>query len=183
MLTARVDEIANGIYRINIPVPPTVVPGGFSFNQYLIVDDQPLLFHTGSRRLFPAVSDSVRRIIPLEQLRYVGFSHHEQDEDGALNQFLAAADNAEPVCGTVNALINGDGMDRPPRVLRDGETLKLGKHSVRWLDASHLPHGWETGYLFDETTKTLLCGDLFTQPGAGDVALTESDVLGPSETF
>jgi flavorubredoxin len=183
MLTARVDEIANGIYRINIPVPPTVVPGGFSFNQYLIDDDQPLLFHTGSRRLFPAVSDSVRRIIPLKQLRYVGFSHHEQDEDGALNQFLAAADNAEPVCGTVNALINGDGMDRPPRVLRDGETLKLGKHSVRWLDASHLPHGWETGYLFDEATKTLLCGDLFTQPGAGDVALTESDVLGPSETF
>jgi len=111
------------------------VPGGFSFNQYLIVDEQPLLFHTGSRRVFPAVSDSVRRIIPLKQLRYVGFSHHEQDEDGALNQFLAAADRAVPLCGTVNALINGDGMDRPPRVLRDGGILQLGECSVRWIDA------------------------------------------------
>lgn len=183
MFTARVDEIANGIYRINIPVPPTVVPGGFSFNQYLIIDDQPLLFHTGSRRLFPAVSDSVKRIIPLKRLRYVGFSHHEQDEDGALNEFLAAAGRAEPLCGTVNAMINADGMDRSPRVLRDGETLELGKHSVRWLDAPHLPHGWETGYLFEETTKTLLCGDLFTQPGSGEVALTNNDVLGPSEAF
>lgn len=183
MLTARVDEIANGIYRINIPVPPSVVPGGFSFNQYLIVDEQPLLFHTGSRRLFPAVSDAVKRIIPVDRLQYIGFSHHEQDEDGALNQFLAAADRAVPLCGSVNALINGDGMDRPPLVLRDGGILQLGERSVRWFDAPHLPHGWETGYLFEETTKTLLCGDLFTQPGSGDIALTESDVLGPSETF
>lgn len=180
---ARLDEVAEGVYRINTPVSPTVVPGGFSFNQYLILDDEPLLFHTGSRRLFPEVVEALRRVMPPDRLRYIAFSHHEQDEDGAVNEFLAVAPAAVPLCSAVNAMINGDGMDRAPRVLRDGERLRLGRRLVRWIDAPHVPHGWESGYVMEETTGTLLCGDLFTQPGTGEASVTEGDVLGPSEAL
>lgn len=183
MNTTCIDPIADGIYRISTPVPATVIPGGFSFNQYLIVDDESLIFHTGSRRLYPAVREAIARVMPVKSLRYISFSHNEQDENGALNEFLADAPASVPVCGTINAMINSGGMDRPPKTLADGATLKLGKHVVRWLDAPHVPHGWETGYLFDEYTKTLLCGDLFTQPGTGERALTDGDILGPSEAF
>ena len=180
---ATIDEVADGIYRIHTVIPPTEAPGGFSFNQYLILDEEPLLFHTGSRRLFPSVMEAIRRVADVAKLRYVAFSHHEQDEDGALNEFLAAAPAAAPVCSAINAMINADGMDRPPRILRDSEELRLGRRSVRWVDAPHVPHGWESGYLFETTTRTLLCGDLFTQPGIGEQAVTESDILGPSEAF
>ncbi len=183
MNTTHIDAIADGIYRISTPVPATVIPGGFSFNQYLIVDDEPLIFHTGSRRLYPAVREAIARVMPIDNLRYISFSHNEQDENGALNEFLADSPKSVPVCGTINAMINSDGMDRPPKILADGATLKLGKHVVRWLDAPHVPHGWETGYLFDEYTKTLLCGDLFTQPGIGEQPLTDGDILGPSEAL
>ncbi len=178
----RIDEIANGIYRINTPMD---IPGGaFSFNQYLVVDEAPLLFHTGGRRLFPYVREAVSSVIDPSTLRYVSFSHVESDECGSLNEWLAIAPQAQPVCSTVAAIVSvTDLADRPPIALADGETLSLGAHTVRWLDTPHLPHGWETGYLFDETTSTLFCGDLFTQPGTGDVALTESDILGPSEAF
>ena len=177
----RVDEIASGIYRISTPVAN--LPGGFSFNQYLVVDDAPLLFHTGPRGMFPLVREAVAALMPVDRLRYVGFSHFENDECGALNHFLAAAPEAAPVCGRINGLVNADAFDRPPRVLQDGETLPLGRHSVRWIDAPHLPHAWECGYLFESGTRTLLCGDLFTQPGTGEAALTSGDILGPSEAL
>ncbi len=179
----NVHEIASGIFRISTPVPPGAIPGGFTFNQILIVDDQPLLFHTGPRGMFPLVKDAVAHVLgDVKKLRYVGFSHVESDECGALNEWLAVAPQAEPVCGTVAALVSvTDLADRPPRALADGEELSLGKKSVRWLDAPHLPHNWECGYMFEKTTRTLLCGDLFTHPGAELPPLTESEVLGPSE--
>ena len=176
----NVHEISEGIYRINTPL--SVVPGGFSFNQYLIVDDEPLLFHTGLRKLFPVVLEAVRSVMPAEQLRYVAFSHFEQDECGSLNEWLAAAPRAIPVCSKVAAMTSiNDLANRPPRALSDGEVLSLGKHEVRWFDAPHLPHAWECGFMMEERTRTLLCGDLFTQPGTGAAALIESDILGPSE--
>jgi flavorubredoxin len=178
----RLDEIAAGIYRISTPV--SVVPGGFSFNQYLIVDDEPLLFHTGLRRIFPLVREAIGKVMPIERLRYIGFSHYEADECGALNELLAASPRAVPVCSQVAAMVSvEDYADRPPRPLADAERLELGRHAVRWLDAPHVPHAWECGLLFEETTRTLLCGDLFTQPGTSEVPLVESDILEPSERF
>ena len=178
----NVHEIAEGIYRINTPL--SLVPGGFSFNQYLVVDDEPLLFHTGLKGMFPLVRDAIGRVVPVDRLRYLAFSHFESDECGALNPLLAAAPRAVPVCSQVAAMVSvEDFADRAPRPLAHGETIRLGKHSVRWLDAPHVPHGWETGLLFEETTRTLLCGDLFTQGGTGEAPVTESDVLGPSEAF
>ena len=176
----NVHEISEGIYRINTPL--SVVPGGFSFNQYLIVDEEPMLFHTGLRKLFPVVLEAVRSVMPVEQLRYVAFSHFEQDECGSLNEWLAAAPRAIPVCSKVAGMTSiNDLADRPPRALSDGELLSLGTHAVRWFDTPHLPHAWECGFVMEERTRTLLCGDLFTQPGTGAAALTESDILGPSE--
>jgi flavorubredoxin len=180
----NVHEVADGIYRINTPLPPSFVPGGFSFNQYLVVDEEPLLFHTGPRKLFPVVREAVAAVMPVERLRYVGLSHFEADECGSLNEWLAAAPQAEPLCGGVAAMVSvGDVADRGPRALADGELLSLGRHAVRWLDTPHLPHAWECGFLFEEATRTLLCGDLFTQPGAGAEPLTQSDILAPSEAF
>jgi flavorubredoxin len=177
-------EIADGIFRINTPVPPSVMPGGFSFNQYLIRDEEPLLFHTGPRALLSQVRSAIQAAMPIERLRYVAFSHVEADECGTLNQLLALAPQAQPLCGQVAALVSiSDLADRPPVALSDGETRTLGRHRVRWLDAPHLPHGWECGYLFEETTATLLCGDLFTQPGAGAEPLTRGDILTPSDAF
>jgi flavorubredoxin len=176
-----VDEVAEGIYRIHTPV--TDVPGGFSFNQYLVRDEAPLLFHTGPRGMFALVVEAIASVMPIEKLRYVGFSHYENDECGALNPLLAAAPAAVPLCGRVNAMINGDAFDRPARALADGEELVLGAHRVRWFDVPHLPHAWECGYLMEQTTRTLLCGDLFTQPGSDAPALTTGDILGPSEQF
>jgi flavorubredoxin len=180
----NINEIANGIYRINTPLPPSVVPGGFSFNQYLIYADEPLLFHTGPRRMFPLVREAVESVMPVERLRYVAFSHVEADECGSLNDWLAVAPQAVPLCGRIAALTSiNDMADRPPRALGDGETISLGQHSIQWFDTPHLPHGWECGYLMEQTTRTLLCGDLFTQPGDGSIPITESDILAPSEAF
>ncbi len=179
----NVHEIADGIYRINTPV---ALPGAgkFSFNQYLVVDDAPLLFHTGLRGLFPVVSEAVAAVMPIEKLRFVGFSHFEADECGALNPFLAAAPQAIPVCSQVAALVSVDDYaDRAPRALADGEELDLGRHRLRWFDTPHLPHAWECGLMMDMTTRTFFCGDLFTQGGSGVEALTESDILEPSEAF
>jgi flavorubredoxin len=180
----RIDEIADGIYRIASPVPPSVVPGGFSFNQMLIVDDEPLLFHTGLRHLFPQVRDAIARVMPVERLRWISFSHFEADECGALNDFLAVAPRAEPLCGTIAAMVSiNDVADRPARTLADGEAMSLGRHAVRWFDTPHLPHAWECGFLVEETTRTLLCGDLFTDGGADHAPLTSDDILEPSERF
>src|SRR5687768_5479929 len=180
----NIHEIADGIYRINTPVSLPGGPGQFSFNQYLIVDEAPMLFHTGQRQLFPLVSEAIRAVLPIERLRYVGLSHFEADECGALNSFLAAAPQAVPVCGKVAAMISiGDFADRAPRALADDEELALGSHTFRWFDTPHMPHSWECGLAMDVTTRTFFCGDLFTQGGGGDVALTEADILGPSEAF
>jgi flavorubredoxin len=180
----NIHEIADGIYRINTPVPPEAMPGGFSFNQYLLVDDEPLLFHTGPRRLFPLVREAIEAVMPAAKLRHIAFSHVEADECGALNEFLAVAPQAAPLCSSIAALVSiGDLADRPPRGMADGEVLSLGRHRVRWFDTPHLPHGWECGLLMDTTTRTFFCGDLFTQPGAGDPPLTDADILGPSEAF
>jgi flavorubredoxin len=174
----NVQEVAAGIYRINTPVP------GFSFNQYLIVDEAPLLFHTGPRKMFPLVRDAIARVMPVERLRYVGFSHVEADECGSLNEWLAVAPQAVPVCSTVAALVSmTDLADRAPQGLADGEVLSLGSHQVQWFDTPHLPHGWESGYLLEQQTRTLLCGDLFTQGGNEHPAVTEADILEPSEAF
>jgi len=178
----NVHEVADGLYRINTPV--ALPGGGFSFNQYLILDDEPLLFHTGPRRMFSLVHEAVASVLPVARLRYIAFSHVEADECGSLNEWLAAAPDAVPLCGTVAAMVSiGDLADRPPRALADGEALSLGSHAVRWYDTPHLPHAWECGFLMEERTRTLLCGDLFTQGGADLPPLTEQDILGPSEAF
>ncbi|VTU24393.1 Metallo-beta-lactamase superfamily protein [Variovorax sp. PBL-H6] len=179
----NVQEIAAGIFRINTPVP---LPDGspFSFNQYLVVDDQPLLFHSGPRQLFAMVSQAIASVMPLERLRYVGLSHVEADECGALNLFLAAAPEAVPLCGSLAGMLSiGDMADRAPRTLADREELVLGGHTMRWFDTPHLPHGWECGLMMDTQTRTFLCGDLFTQPGSGKKAVVDTDILGPSEAF
>src|SRR3954465_6142430 len=173
-------EIASGIYRINTPIK---IAGDreFNFNQYLIADDAPLLFHTGPRRLFPLVAEAIGKVVPLEKLRYLAFSHYEADECGALNELLAAAPNSVPVCGQVAAMVSvGDVADRAPMPMSDGQALDLGTHSVRWYDTPHVPHGWECGLLMEVHTQTLLCGDLFTQGGKGTEPVTESDIVGPS---
>lgn len=178
-----IDEIAQGIHRISSPVPPNDdLPPGFTFNQYLIVDDKPLLYHTGPRQMFELTREAIASVIPVETLRYVGFSHVESDECGALNDFLKVAPNAEPLCSDIAAMVSvGDIADRPPRGMADGETLGLGHHSVTWTATPHLPHAWECGHLFETTTRTLFCGDLFTQMGAEHPAITEGDILETSE--
>ena len=179
----NVYEVAEGIYRINTPVHfPN--GNGFSYNQYLIIDDKPLLFHTGPRKMFPLVREAVESLIPVEQLRYISFSHVESDECGSLNEWLAAAPQSKPLCSTVAAMVSiADLADREPQPLAEGESINLGSHVVRWYDAPHLPHAWECGYLMEETTRTLFCGDLFTQGGTDNPPVTEKDILGPSEAF
>lgn len=178
----RIDEVADGIYRIHTPIRD--MPGGFSFNQYLVVDEQPLLFHTGPRRLGPLVREAIAVVMPVSRLRWVSFSHVEADECGGLNDLLAAAPEALPLCGNVAAMVSvADLADRPPRALADGESVSLGKKTVTWIDAPHVPHGWENGFLHETSTKTLFCGDLFTQPGADHEPVTERDILAPSEAF
>lgn len=180
----RVDEIAERIFRINTPVAVPGGPGQFNFNQYLIADDEPLLFHTGPRRLFAFVREAVASVIAPDSLRYVALSHFEADECGALNEFLAVAPRAEPVCGRIAAMVSvGDFADRPPRALADNEELSLGRSTIRWLDTPHVPHAWDCGLMLEQSTQTFFCGDLFTQGGPGEVALTEGDILGPSEAF
>jgi len=180
----NVYEIADGIYRLSTPLPPAVFPGGFSFNQYLIADEEPLLFHAGLRRMFPLIREAVATILPVERLRYVAFSHVEADECGGLNDWLAAAPRAEPVCSKLAAMVSMEDLaDRPPRGLSNGETLALGAHTMQWLSTPHMPHAWECGYMFELHTHTLLCGDLFTQAGHELPPLTEEDILGPSEAF
>jgi flavorubredoxin len=181
----RIDEIAASIYRISTPIPPNpALPRGFTFNQFLIVDDEPLLFHTGMRRLFPLVRDAVSSVMPVEKLRWISFSHLEADESGSLVEWLAAAPRAAPLCGRIGAMLSvEDAAGRPPRVLADGETMPLGRAVVRWFDTPHVPHGWDSGYLAETSTRTLFCGDLFTQAGADPAPVTESDIVGPSEAM
>jgi len=178
-METQVDEIAAGVYRLSTFTD--AVAGGFTFNQFLVAGDDALLFHSGPRQTFPLVSAAVTKVIPLTRLRWVSFGHWEADESGALNQWLEAAPNAELAVGTLGTLLSGhDQAMRPPRPsLADGEVLDLGGKQVRWIDTPHVPHGWDAGLIFEETTSTLLCGDLFTHTGAVP-PLTENDVVGPA---
>src|SRR5688572_9531208 len=177
-------EIAPGIYRINTPLQLPGDAGGFNFNQYLIADDEPLLFHTGPKRMFPLVAEAIGAVLPLSSLRHVAFSHYEADECGSLNDFLAAAPQAQAVCGRIGAMVSvNDVAARPARALADGEVLAIGRHKLKWFDAPHVPHGWECGFMMETETRTLLCGDLFTQGGSGATPVTDADILEPSEQF
>jgi flavorubredoxin len=174
-----VSEIADKIYRLSTFVP-AVGPTGFTFNQFLIDADEPLLFHYGQRSLFPLISEAVKRVIPLEKLRWTTCSHVESDEAGSLNQWLAAAPNATPAHGMIGCNIwLTDMADRAPRPLKNDETMDLGGKRVRWLDTPHIPHNWDAGLLYEETTGTLFSSDLFTQFGPADPT-TESDIVAPA---
>jgi flavorubredoxin len=178
-METKVDEIADGIYRLSTYIPE-VTPEGFTFNQYLVDADEPLMFHLGHRMLFDSVSAAVSSVVPLERLRWLTFGHVEADECGSMNQWLAAAPQTTVAQGMIGVMVSiGDLADRPPRPLGGGEVLDLGGKRVRWIDTSHVPHGWEAGIIFEETTGTLLCGDLFTRTGAVD-AISESDPVGPA---
>jgi flavorubredoxin len=183
-MTTRIDEIADGIFRISTSVPLPAIPGGFTFNQILIRAEAPLLFHTGPRGLFEATRSAIEKVLPVSSLRYLGYSHFEADECGAMNLFLALAPAAAPLCSQVSAMVSmRDIADRPPRPMSDGEELDLGRHRIAWLDTPHVPHGWDAGLVWESTTRTLLCGDLFTQPGADIPPITEGDILGPSKAM
>jgi flavorubredoxin len=176
-MTTQTDQIADGIYRISTFVPEIAAPAGFVFNQYLIDAEQPFLFHCGPRAMFPAVSAAVAGIMPVARLRWISFGHVESDECGSMNQWLAAAPGAQVVHGFTACLVSlNDMADRPPRTLADGEVLDLGGKRVRWIDTPHVPHAWESGLVFEETTGTLFTGDLFTHIGTGPAVTKESIV-------
>ena len=172
-------EIAPGIYRFSTFVPD-VTPAGFTFNQFLIEAEQPMLFHCGHRAMFPLISAAAARVIPLERLRWIGFGHVEADECGSMNQWLAAAPNAQIAHGQIACEVSlNDLCDRPPRALDDGEVIDLGGRRIRFLYTPHVPHGWEAGLIYEEQTQTLFCGDLLTHAGPAP-ALTDGDIVGPA---
>lgn len=180
-METKINEIAGGIYRLSTHVAEVAPPAGLTFNQFLILGDEPLLFHTGHRHMFPLVHAAVARLIPPEKLRWIAFGHYEADECGAMNEWLAVAPHARVAHGQTGCLVSlNDMADRPPRILADGEAIELGNgRRVRYFDTPHIPHGWEAGVLHEEGTGTLLCGDLFTQTGDGP-ALTSRDIVGPA---
>jgi flavorubredoxin len=176
----RITEIANGIYRLSTFVPDIAPPAGFTFNQFLVLGEEPLMFHTGLRKMFPLNREALSRIIAPERLRWIAYGHFEADECGAMNEWLTVAPQAQAAQGQTGCAVSlNDFADRAPRVLADGETIDLGGKRVRFIDTPHTPHGWDAGVLYEETTGTLLCGDLFTQLG-NDRALTDGDVVGPA---
>jgi flavorubredoxin len=177
-METTIDEIAPDVFRLSTLIPE-VAPGGFSFNQFLVRDEQPFLFHTGMRQLYPLVSAAIAKVVPLDDLRWIGFAHVEADECGAMNLLLADAPAAQVVHGELACMLSlNDMADRPPFGIGD-EVLDLGNHRLRFLPTPHVPHNWESGLWFDETTATLFAGDLFTQ--TGDLpALTEDDVVEPA---
>ena len=179
-MDTRIDEIAAGLFRFSTFVPHIAPPAGFTFNQFLVMGDEPLLFHLGHRKLFGATAEAVASVLPLERLRWLSFGHVEADECGAMNEWLAAAPNAEIAHGMIGAQVSiNDMADRPAKALANGEVLDIGGRRLRFIATPHVPHGWEAGVLFEETTNTLLCGDLFTHPG-NVPALTDGDIVGPA---
>jgi flavorubredoxin len=182
-MDVQTDQIADGVYRFSTFAPDVAPPAGFTFNQYLIDAAEPMLFHTGPRQLFPGVSAALARIMPIERLRWISFGHVESDECGAMNLWLAAAPQAVVVHGATACMVSlNDLADRPPRVLADGEVLDLGGKRVRWIDTPHVPHAWESGLVFEETTGTLFTGDLFSHVGRVPALTTESIVAAAAET-
>jgi flavorubredoxin len=179
-MSTTVNEIADGIYRLSTWVPDIAPPAGFTFNQFLVDADEPLLFHTGPRTMFPQVSEAVAQVLPVDRLRWITFGHVESDECGSMNQWLAAGPNAQVAHGMIGCMVSlNDLADRPPRPLSDGEIVDLGGKRVRHIDTPHVPHAWDAGVLYEETTGTLLCGDLFTHLGNGP-PLTTDDIVEPA---
>lgn len=177
-MTVRTDEIADGVFRFSTFVPEVAAPAGFTFNQYLIRADQPLLFHTGPRHMFGDVRAAMEKVTSVAKLAWISFGHVESDECGSMNQWLAAAPKAQVVHGATACMVSlNDLADRPPRALADGETLDLGGKRVRWIDTPHVPHAWESGLMYEETTGTLLAGDLFTQAGDGQPAVRRDSLV------
>jgi flavorubredoxin len=174
MQDIRTAEIADGIFQFTTHLTEV----DFGVNQYLVTGDEPLLFHTGMRWMHTELAAAVSAIVPLETLRWVSFGHVEADECGALNQWLTAAPHASPTTGATGCMISVEDLaDRAPRPLSDGEVIDIGGHRLRWIDTPHLPHNWEAGLLFDQTTSTLLCGDLFSRFGTYPAATPDSIVV------
>jgi len=180
-METKVSEIADGIYRLSTFVPDIAPPAGFTFNQFLVLGDEPLMFHTGLRKMFAINLDALARIVAPEKLRWIAYGHFEADECGAMNEWLSVAPNATAAHGQTGCLVSlNDFADRAPRILADGEVIDLGGGKrVRFIDTPHTPHGWDAGVMYEESTGTLMCGDLFTQLG-NDAALTGRDVVGPA---
>jgi flavorubredoxin len=179
-MQTTIHEIADGVHRLSTLVEEAA-PGGFTFNQYLIEADEPMLFHTGMRGLFPLVSEAVAKVVPVDRLRWIGFGHVEADESGAANLWLAAAPHATVTFNPLGCAVSLDDLcDRAPDPTPDGSTRDLGGHRVTTIATPHVPHGWEAQVLFDETTRTLFCGDLFSQVGDGPALVHDVDVVGPA---
>lgn len=180
-MRTRTDEIADGIYRISTFVPD-VGPDGFTFNQFVLDADEPLLYHTGMRQLFPAVSEQVARVVPLERLRWIAFAHVEADECGAVEQFLSAAPRAQVAHAALGCELSlADMLSRPPVALAPGDVLELGGKAlaarrVRQLETPHVPHNWESQVLFEDVTRTLFCGDIGSQTGGAE-PLVDGDLV------
>lgn len=178
-MQTQIHEVASGVYRLSTFIPE-VEPNGLTFNQFLILGDEALLFHTGMRGLFPLVREAVARLMPPEKLRWISFGHYEADECGSMNEWMEIAPQAQVAHGMIGVGVSlNDQADRAPRVLGDGEVLDLGGKRARYIDTPHVPHGWDAGLIYEETTGTLLCGDLFTQYGEGP-ATTDKDIVGPA---
>lgn len=179
-MTMRIDEIGDRIFRISAFVPEIAPPDGFTYNAFLIDAEEPMLFHTGLRHMFTGFREAVERVMPAERLRWISFGHYEADECGSMNQWLAVAPHAEVAHGQIGCMVSLEDMaDRPPRVFADGEVLDIGHRRIRYINTGHVPHGWDAGVVYEETTGTLFCGDLFTQTGNGPV-VTHSDIVEPA---
>ena len=181
-METKISEIADGIYRLSTFVPDIAPPAGFTFNQFLVLGDEPLMFHTGLRKMFPLNRDAVSRIIPPERLRWIAFGHYEADECGAMNEWLAIAPQraARARPDRLHGVAERHGGPRTARARRTAKSsTSAAARRVRYIDTPHTPHGWDAGVVYEELTGTLLCGDLFTQLGNGP-ALTEGDVVGPA---
>ena len=177
----QVHEIADGVYRLSTLVPGIGAPAGFVFNQFLVLGDEPLLFHTGPRRMFPLVREAVAKVMKPEHLRWISFGHVEADECGSMNDWLAIAPQAQVAHGQIGCDVQlNDLADRPPRTLANGEVIDVGGgRRLRYIDTPHVPHCWDAGVLYEEGSGTLLCGDLFTQLGNGGPVVT-GDIVGPA---
>lgn len=175
-MNSTVTEIAADVFRISTFNPAYRI----QFNQFLIRDDEPFLMHTGFRKMFPATLEAVASVMQPSKLRWIGFSHFEPDECGALNDWLKAAPNAEPVCSVVGKLVMLDDFaDKPARALNDDDVLKIGRHRLQFLSTPHVPHCWDAGLFFEQADSTLLCSDLFFQPGDPE-PISETDIVGPA---
>ncbi len=176
-METRIHEIADRIFRLSTFVPD-IGPTGFTFNQFLIDAEEPTLFHTGPRRMFPAASSAIASVMPLDRLRWIMFGHLEADECGAMNLFLEAAPNAQVAHTAVGCMVSIDDLaDRSPVPIGADGFFDLGGRRIRSIATPHVPHGWDAHVLYEETTSTLFCGDLLSQTGDGP-ALTEADILG-----